>query len=176
MHHGKCIICSYAQASCAHLHVHHTLCTATWALTCAPLHCCTDNIRNVVSKTHQLNSMWASIFWHCCTNRSFQVILIAIRKQLCATTPHDLAITILYCFYGQLTLDFWWWNPLSIIIPLLLFKNGFRNLRKQILANICLLVFPFFIEISFGNHLCQLGFFPPNLKALLACDQINWLS
>jgi hypothetical protein len=51
-------------------------------------------------------------------------------------------------------------------------KNKFRNLSKHI----CLLTFPFFIEISVGNHLCQLGFFPPNLKALLACDQVNRLS
>jgi hypothetical protein len=49
-------------------------------------------------------------------------------------------------------------------------------LVNKFLANIGLLAFPFFIEISFGNHLCQLGFFPPNLKALLACDQINQLS
>jgi hypothetical protein len=54
----------------------------------------------------------------------------------------------------------------------LLFKNKFRNLSKHI----CLLAFPFFIEISFGNHLCQFGFLPPNLKAPLASDQINRLS
>jgi hypothetical protein len=86
--------------------------------------------------------MWASIFWHCCTNLSFQVILIAIHKQLRATAPYDLAI--LYCCYGQLPLDFWC-NLWSILTPLLLFKNKFRNLSKHI----CLLAFLFFIEISF---------------------------
>jgi hypothetical protein len=114
--------------------------------------------------------MWAKIFWHCYTNPSFQVILIAIHRQLRAIAPYDL--TILYCCYGQLTLDFWQWNPLSILTPLWLFKNKFRNLSKHI----CLLAFPFFIEISFGNHPCLLGSFPPILKALLASDQVNQLS
>jgi hypothetical protein len=60
-------------------------------------------------------------------------------------------------------------EPWSIRTPLLLLKNKFGNLSKHI----CLLAFPFFIEIYFGNHPCQLGFFPPNLKALMASNQIN---
>jgi hypothetical protein len=67
----------------------------------------------------------------------------------------------------------WWWNfrvlHLSILTPLWLFKNKFRNLSKHI----CLLALSFFIEISFGNHPCQLGSFPPILKALLASDHVN---
>jgi hypothetical protein len=53
---------------------------------------------------------------------------------------------------------------------LLLFKNEFRNLSKQILANICLLVFLFFIGISFGNHFLNLVF-PPNLQIILDSHQ-----
>jgi hypothetical protein len=36
--------------------------------------------------------------------------------------------------------------------------------------HICLLAFPFFIGISVGNHLSQLGL-PPNLRALLDSNQ-----
>jgi hypothetical protein len=91
MHHVKCTICSYAQASCVHLHVHHTLCTATWALKCASLHCCTKyplfiDIQSYVSWVHHSSNlklfMWENIFWNSCMYPSFQVILLAIHKQL----------------------------------------------------------------------------------------------
>jgi hypothetical protein len=182
MHQGKCIICSYAQASCAHLHVHHTLCTTTWALKCVSLHYCTKyrlfiDIQSYVSLVHSSFDlklfMWANIFWNCGIYPSLQVILITIHKQLRATAPCDLAI--LYYFYGQITLDFWWWNLWSILASLLLFKIKSRILVNKF-SEYLFTSLPFFIEISFGNHPCQLGFFLPNLKALLASNQINQLS
>jgi hypothetical protein len=101
MHHGKCTICSYPQASCVHMHVHHTLCTTTWALKCASLHCCTKyplfiDIQSYVSLVHRSSNlklfMLANIFWNSCIYPSLQVILIAIHKQLRATAPYDPAI------------------------------------------------------------------------------------
>jgi hypothetical protein len=145
------IMCSSA---CASHSMHHNISISMRTSPLCMRYSLCFGIQSYVSLVHRSSGlklfMWANISWTCCIYPSLQVILIATHKQLRATAPYDL--TILYCCYGQLTFDFWWWNPWSIIIPLLLFKNKFRNLSKQILENICLLVFLLFIEISFSNH------------------------